>query len=203
MHCLVGDGGMGTLRGEVTDYRAQCWAEPDHSQHYCEQPRCNNSGTGGLKGDSLAGIGLQPRQLTLVDAETSPSDGGELKCNRCEGSFPVYECLCVQTCGELSNGNYMMEDRVMKTDRGLMKAGDDDTQEGGGILGRWVHQVFCRKPSVLDSLCEASCPTGPWFGAFIFGFFGIFNVVSKPIDNLFNILHSKHVSFRAMIVLIS
>lgn len=24
-------GGVGTPRGEVTDYRAQCWAEPDHS----------------------------------------------------------------------------------------------------------------------------------------------------------------------------
>lgn len=80
-----------------------------------------------MKGDSLAGIGLQPRQPTLVDAETSPSDRGKLKCNWCKGSFPVYESLCVQTRGELSNGNYMMEeDRVMKTDYGVMKAGDDD-----------------------------------------------------------------------------
>lgn len=79
------------------DQTRPCWAS--------KQPRCNNSGTGGLKGDSLAGIGLQPRQPTLVDAETSPSDRGKLECNRCKGSFPVYECLCVQTCGKSGNGN--------------------------------------------------------------------------------------------------
>lgn len=60
-----------------------------------------------------------------MDAETSRSDRGKPKCNLCKGSFPVYECLCVQTCGELSNRNWMMEeDGVMKT--GVMKACDDD-----------------------------------------------------------------------------
>lgn len=33
-------------------------------QRCCKQPHCNNSGTAGLKGDSLAGIGLQPEELS-------------------------------------------------------------------------------------------------------------------------------------------
>lgn len=62
-----------------------------------------------------------------MDAETSPSDRVKRECNRCKGSLPVYECLCAQTCGESSNGNEMMEeDRVMKTNSGVMKAGDDE-----------------------------------------------------------------------------
>lgn len=95
-------------RREVTDCRAQRWTGPHQTTlgwSCCEQPHCNNSGAGGLKGDTLAGIGLQPRQSTFVDAETSPSDRGKLKCNPCKGSFPVYERLCVQTCGESGNGN--------------------------------------------------------------------------------------------------
>lgn len=68
-----------------------------------EQPPCNNSGTGGLKGDSQARVGLQP---TLVDAETSLSDRGKLKCNGCKASFPVFDCLCVQTS---SAGNETMK----------------------------------------------------------------------------------------------
>lgn len=52
----------------------------------------------------------------------------------------------------------MEEDGVMKTNYGVMKAGDDDASQGGGIFGRWLHQVFCRKARVLDGLCESSCP---------------------------------------------
>lgn len=64
-------------------------------------------GPGGLKDDSLAGVGLQPRRPTLLDAETSPSDIGKLECNRCKGRFPVYGslCVCVRTVKESGNGN--------------------------------------------------------------------------------------------------
>lgn len=38
----------------------------------------------------------------------------------------------------------MEEDGVMKTNRGVMKAGDDDddVSRGGGVFGHWLHQVF-------------------------------------------------------------
>ena len=97
-HCLVGDVG-GRRGGEAQCRAGPSRARPRWALAAAKQPRCNNSGTGGLKGDSLAGIGLQPRRPTLVDAETSPQTGGP-ECNRCKRSFPVYECLCVQTCGE-------------------------------------------------------------------------------------------------------
>ena len=102
-HCLVGDvwgEAEGARRLSAGPGRAEPGrARPRWALAAAKQPRCNNSGTGGLKGDSLAGIGLQPRRPTLVDAETSPQTGGP-ECNRCKGSFPVCECLCVQTRGE-------------------------------------------------------------------------------------------------------
>lgn len=54
----------------------------------------------------------------------------------------------------------MMEvDGVMKTNYGVMKAGDDDdVSQGGGTFGHLLHQVFCRKTRVFDGLCESSCP---------------------------------------------
>lgn len=93
--CRRGEERRGSAPGRAGPSRAR----PRWALAAAKQPRCNNSGTGGLKGDSLAGIGLQPRRPTLVDAETSPQTGGP-ECNRCKGSFPVYQCLCVQTCGE-------------------------------------------------------------------------------------------------------
>lgn len=56
----------------------------------------------------------------------------------------------------------MEEDGVMKTNYGAMKASDDKVQQGGGIFGRWFHQVFCGKTRLLDALCESSCPL--WAG---------------------------------------
>lgn len=52
----------------------------------------------------------------------------------------------------------MEEDGVTKTYYGVMKGGDDDVSQGGGIFGHWLHQVFCRKARVIDGLCESSCP---------------------------------------------
>lgn len=85
-------------------------------------------GPGGLKGDSLRGIGLQPRQSALVDAATSPSDGGRAERTGCKGSLPVSECLCAQTWSGSGGGNSMMEGGRSNEDHsyGVMKAGDDD-----------------------------------------------------------------------------
>lgn len=52
----------------------------------------------------------------------------------------------------------MEEDRVMKTNYGVKKSGDDDVYQGDGIFRHWFNQVFCRKPRVLDVLCASSCP---------------------------------------------
>lgn len=52
----------------------------------------------------------------------------------------------------------MEEDRAMKSNYGVMTAGDDDVSRGGGISGHWPHQVFCQKARLLDGLCESSCP---------------------------------------------
>lgn len=45
----------------------------------------------------------------------------------------------------------MEEDGVMKTKHGVMKAGDDDVSQGGGISGHWLHQVFRRKASICKT----------------------------------------------------
>lgn len=52
-------------------------------------------------------------------------------------------CVCGLVVTRGSGNRLMEEDGVMKIDYGVMKAGDDDVWERGGVFGLRFCHVFC------------------------------------------------------------